>query len=135
MSLDNTVWKNWEYYLRGQNGGQQVEVGTRAAGSILHEVTDVPGYTVHLTLDRQLQETAFEALKGKEGTIIALDVRTGAILAMVSTPAFDPNVFARGIKSDEWQALIKDRLRPSNRAVQGQYPRVPLLRSSWQLPG
>ncbi len=116
--------KTWEDFLRGQSGGQQVEVdalGRRVR--VLHEVTDIPGYTVHLTLDRQLQETAFEALKGKEGTIVALDVNTGAILAMVSTPAFDPNIFARGIKSDEWQALIKDRLRPlSNRAIQGQYP-------------
>jgi penicillin-binding protein 2 len=116
--------KTWEYFLRGQSGGQQVEVdalGRRVR--VLHEVTDVPGYTVHLTLDRQLQETAFEALKGKEGTIVALDVNTGGILAMVSTPAYDPNVFARGIKSDEWQALMKDRLRPlSNRAIQGQYP-------------
>jgi penicillin-binding protein 2 len=116
--------KKWEDFLRGQSGGQQVEVdalGRRVR--VLHEVTDVPGYTVHLTLDRQLQETAFEALKGKEGTIVALEVNTGDILAMVSTPAFDPNIFARGIKSDEWQGLIKDRLRPlSNRAIQGQYP-------------
>jgi penicillin-binding protein 2 len=116
--------KTWEYFLRGQSGGQQVEVdalGRRVR--VLHEVTDVPGYTVHLTLNRELQETAFQALKGKEGTIVALDVSTGDILAMVSTPAFDPNIFARGIKSDEWQALIKDRLRPlSNRAIQGQYP-------------
>jgi penicillin-binding protein 2 len=116
--------KKWEDFLRGQSGGQQVEVdalGRRVR--VLHEVTDVPGYTVHLTLDRQLQEVAFEALKGKEGTIVALDVNTGDILAMVSTPAFDPNIFARGIKSDEWQGLTKDRLRPlNNRAIQGQYP-------------
>ena len=87
-SLDSTVWKKLgEYVLRGQSGGQQVEVdalGRRVR--VLHEVADVPGYTVHLTLDRQLQETAFEALKGKEGTIVALDVNTGAILTMVSTP-------------------------------------------------
>ena len=116
--------KRWEDFLRGQSGGQQVEVdalGRRVR--VLHEVTDVPGYTVHLTLDRQLQETAFEALKGKEGTIVALDVNNGNVLAMVSTPAFDPNVFSRGIKSEEWQALVKDKLRPlSNRAIQGQYP-------------
>jgi penicillin-binding protein 2 len=116
--------RRWEDFLRGQSGGQQVEVdalGRRVR--VLHEVTDVPGYTVHLTLDRQLQETAFEALQGKEGTIVVLDVNKGDILAMVSTPAFDPNIFARGIKSDEWQALIKDRLRPlNNRAIQGQYP-------------
>ncbi|HXV82289.1 MAG TPA: penicillin-binding protein 2 [Candidatus Binatia bacterium] len=116
--------KTWEHLLRGKSGGQQVEVdalGRRVR--VLHEVSDVPGYTFHLTLDRQLQETAFAALNGKEGTIVALDVHTGAILTMVSTPAFDPNVFARGIKTDEWQALLKDRLRPlSNRAIQGQYP-------------
>ena len=116
--------RRWEDVLRGQSGGQQVEVdalGRRVR--VLHEVTDVPGYTVHLTLDRELQQTAFEALKGSEGTIVALDVHTGAILAMVSTPAFDPNMFARGIKGDEWRALIKDQQRPlSNRATQGQYP-------------
>jgi penicillin-binding protein 2 len=116
--------KVWETFLRGRNGGQQVEVdalGRRVR--VLHEVADVPGYTVHLTLDRQLQQAAFEALNGKEGTIVVLDVNSGAVLAMVSTPAFDPNVFARGIKADEWRNLIKDRLRPlSNRAIQGQYP-------------
>ncbi len=116
--------RRWEELLRGQSGGQQVEVdalGRRVR--VLHEVNDVPGHTMYLTLDRQLQETAYEALKGKQGTIVALDVNSGAILAMASTPAFDPNVFARGIKTDEWSSLIKDRLRPlNNRATQGQYP-------------
>jgi penicillin-binding protein 2 len=116
--------RRWEELLRGQSGGQQVEVdalGRRMR--VLHEVTDVPGYTVHLTLDRELQATAYEALKGKEGTLVAIDVNSGAILALASTPAFDPNIFARGIKSEEWNGLIKDQLRPlSNRATQGQYP-------------
>jgi len=116
--------RRWDGFLRGQSGGQQVEVdalGRRVR--VLHEVADVPGYTVRLTLDRELQETAYAALQGKEGTIVALDVNSGAVLAMVSTPAFNPNQFARGIKADEWRALIKDQLRPlSNRATQGQYP-------------
>jgi penicillin-binding protein 2 len=116
--------RRWEELLRGQSGGQQVEVdalGRRVR--VLHEVTDVPGYTVRLTLDRQLQTAAYEALKGKEGTIVAVDVNNGAILALASTPAFDPNIFARGIKSEEWSGLIKDKLRPlSNRATQGQFP-------------
>jgi penicillin-binding protein 2 len=116
--------RRWEELLRGQSGGQQVEVdalGRRVR--VLHEVTDVPGYTVHLTLDRELQAAAYEALKGKEGAIVAIDVSSGAILALASTPAFDPNVFARGIKSEEWSGLIKDKLRPlNNRATQGQYP-------------
>jgi len=116
--------RRWEEDLRGQHGGQQVEVdalGRRVR--VLHQVSDVPGYTVHLTLDRQMQQAAFEALKGKEGTIVAIDVNSGAILALASTPAFDPNVFARGIKGNEWNALVTDRLRPlSNRATQGQFP-------------
>ncbi|MGH7824814.1 MAG: penicillin-binding protein 2 [Candidatus Binatia bacterium] len=116
--------KQWEAVLRGQSGGQHVEVdalGRRVR--VLHEVADVPGYTVHLTLNRQLQQAAFEGLNGKEGTIVAIDVHSGAVLAMVSTPAFDPNVFARGIRTDEWRALIKDQFRPlSNRAIQGQFP-------------
>jgi len=114
----------WEDVLRGQHGGQQVEVdalGRRVR--VLHQVSDVPGYTVHLTLDRQMQQTAYEALKDKQGTIVAIDVNTGAILALASTPAFDPNVFARGIKGNEWNALLTDRLRPlNNRATQGQFP-------------
>jgi penicillin-binding protein 2 len=116
--------RRWEEVLRGQSGGQQVEVdalGRRVR--VLHEVTDVPGYTAQLTIDRQLQQTAFEAMQGKEATVVALDVHSGAVLAMVSTPAYDPNVFARGIKAEEWRALIKDPLRPlSNRATQGQFP-------------
>jgi len=116
--------RRWENVLRGQAGGQQFEVdalGRRVR--VLSEVADVPGYTVHLTLDRDLQETAYEALKDKQGTIVALDVNSGAIRAMVSTPVFDPNAFARGIKNEEWRALMSDRLRPlNNRATQGQYP-------------
>jgi penicillin-binding protein 2 len=116
--------RHWEEVLRGRSGGQQVEVdalGRRMR--VLHEVSDVPGYTMHLTLDRQLQDSAYEALQGKQGTIVAIDVRDGGILAMASTPAFDPNAFARGIKADEWNGLVKDRLRPlSNRSTQGQYP-------------
>lgn len=116
--------KKWEEHLRGLSGGQQVEVdalGRRVR--VLHEVEDVPGHSVFLTLDRDLQETAHEALQGKDGAIVALDVNSGAILALVSTPAFDPNVFARGISSEEWRALVRDQRHPlTNRTVQGQYP-------------
>ena len=116
--------RGWEEYLRGQSGGQQVEVdavGRRVR--ILHAVEDVPGQSVRLTLDRDLQETAYQALAGKEGAIVALEVHTGAILALVSTPSFDPNVFARGVTTEEWRDLVGDRLYPlNNRAVQGQYP-------------
>ena len=116
--------RSWEEFLRGQSGGQQVEVdalGRRVR--VLHEVADVPGYNVELTLDRDVQQTAFEAMQGKDGAIVALDVNSGAVLAMVSTPAFDPNVFARGVTTEEWRGLMNDRAHPlNNRAIQGQYP-------------
>jgi len=116
--------RRWEELLRGRTGGQQVEVdalGRRVR--VLHEVEDVPGHSVFLTLDRDLQETAYEALQGKQGAIVVLEVNSGAILASVSTPAFDPNVFARGVTGEEWRALGQDRMHPlNNRAIQGQYP-------------
>lgn len=116
--------KNWEEYLRGRSGGQQVEVdalGRRVR--VLHAVEDVPGQNVRLTLDRDLQETASQAIEGKAGAVVAMDVNSGAILAMVSTPGFDPNVFARGVTGEEWRTLTQDPAHPlNNRAIQGQYP-------------
>ena len=116
--------KSWDAELRGIPGGQQVEVdalGRRMR--VLQEVPDVPGSTLTLTLDRDLQEAAERALGDAAGAIVALDPRNGEILVMVSHPAFDPNVFSRGIRPEEWRALVQDRLRPlNNRAVQGQFP-------------
>jgi penicillin-binding protein 2 len=116
--------RRWEEFFRGQNGGQQVEVnalGQRV--KVLHQVKDVPGDSVFLTLDRELQKTAAQAMQGKDGALVALDVNNGAILAMVSNPAFDPNAFARGITAEEWRALVHDRMNPLNhRAIQGIYP-------------
>ena len=116
--------KEMETYLRGRNGGQQVEVDAlgRRVG-VLYEVPDVPGYNVILTLDRDLQETAAQALEGKEGAIVVLDVNSGAVRALVSAPAFDPNHFARGIAAKEWRGLVTSPTRPlNNRAIHGQYP-------------
>jgi penicillin-binding protein 2 len=116
--------KEMESFLRGRSGGQQVEVDAlgRRVG-VLYEVPDVPGHSVILTLNRDLQETAAKALQGKEGAIVVLDVHSGAVRALVSTPAFDPNAFARGIAANEWRGLLADPLRPlNNRAIHGQYP-------------
>lgn len=114
----------WEAYLRGQSGGQQLEVdalGRRLR--VLQEVEEIPGYDLILTLDLNLQKKATEVLEGKEGAIVAVDLRDGAILAMVSSPSFDPNDFAKGISVEEWQTLTGDRRHPlSNRALNGQYP-------------
>jgi len=116
--------KAWDAELRGEAGGQQVEVdalGRRVR--VLEEEHDKPGGTLTLTLDRDLQETAERALGEADGALVALDPRNGEILAMVSHPAYDPNVFARGVRREEWRALVQDRKRPlNNRAVQGQFP-------------
>lgn len=118
------VEKRWEAQLRGRGGGQQIEVD--ASGQrlrVLGEAEATAGQSLVLTLNADLQQKAEAALQGKEGAIVVIEVHTGEVLAMVSRPAFDPNLFARGIHPDEWRALVEDPLRPlSNRAIQGQYP-------------
>ena len=116
--------KAWDEELRGVPGGQQVEVdalGRRVR--VLQEVPDVPGNTFTLTIDRDLQETAEHALGDNTGAVVAIDPRNGEILVLASRPAYDPNIFARGIQRSEWRQLVTDPLKPlSDRAVQGQYP-------------
>ena len=116
--------KRLESYLRGVDGGQQIEVD--AVGRklrVLREVDEVPGDTVRLTIDRDLQEAAWQAMGDHAGSVVALVPSTGEILAMVNRPSYDPNIFARGIHRDEWRALLTDKHRLlNNRAVQGQYP-------------
>ena len=116
--------KKWEQYLRGRSGKQQVEVdalGRRI--KVLDQEKDVPGHSVFLTMDRDLQKSSYQSLKGKEGAIVVMEANSGAILALVSTPSFDPNAFARGISAEEWNNLLQDRARPlHNKAIQGVYP-------------
>jgi penicillin-binding protein 2 len=116
--------RRWEEFLRGVDGGQQVEVD--AVGRklrVLREVPEVPGNTLTLSFDVELQAAAEAVFEGKEGAAVALDPRNGEILALVSSPSYDPNLFARGIRREEWRGLVQDPLRPlTDRAVQGQYP-------------
>ncbi len=116
--------RGWEGFLRGVDGGQQVEVDSVGRKlRVLREVEEVPGDTIKLTVDLELQQAAAQALGDHDGSIVALDPNTGGILAYVTQPAFDPNVFAHGVRGDEWRSLLADKHRPlNNRAVQGQYP-------------
>lgn len=113
----------WDEELRGTVGGQQVEVdalGRRVR--IIQKVPDVPGDTLVLTLDLALQEAASRALGDRPGALVALDPRSGAVLAMVSKPDYDPNLFAGGISTEDWRRLIEDPWHPlTNRAVQGTF--------------
>ncbi len=109
--------------LRGVNGGRKVEVD--AAGRDQRLVEEVPSRTggmVHTTLDADLQVTAQEAMGDKAGTVIAIAPQTGEVLAFYSAPAFDPNVFARGIRRADWQALNTHPRKPmQNKGLQGTY--------------
>jgi penicillin-binding protein 2 len=109
--------------LRGINGGRKVEVD--AAGRDRRMVEEVPsrtGGTVHTSLDADLQKAAQEALGNRAGAVIALAPKTGEVLAFYSAPAFDPNVFARGIRRADWQALNGDPRKPmQNKGLQGTY--------------
>jgi penicillin-binding protein 2 len=114
-----------QYYndiLMGKNGSRQVLVNSRGKEvGTLSDVSAVPGKQLKLTIDLDLQIAAEEALEGKPGAIVAMDPRTGEILAMVSRPAFDPNEFAVHITRDEWNALITDPGKPLlNKAIQAQ---------------
>ena len=114
----------FETDLRGIDGGEQVEVN--AVGRQLRVLRSVPehqGRTIRLTIDLDLQRAATQALGERDGSVIALDPRNGEVLAFVNYPSFDPNLFARGIKPDEWRSLLEDEHHPlTNRGLQGQYP-------------
>ncbi|HEY8368544.1 MAG TPA: penicillin-binding protein 2 [Thermodesulfobacteriota bacterium] len=118
------VERRYETYLRGVHGQKHIEVD--AAGrevAFLREIPPIPGKDLYLTIDLDLQLAAEEAMQGKSGAVIAIDPRNGDVLAMVSAPAFDPDVFARGITAAEWQALTRDPRKPlNNKGIQGTYP-------------
>ncbi|MGQ9647791.1 MAG: penicillin-binding protein 2 [Thermodesulfobacteriota bacterium] len=114
----------WESYLRGVDGGRQIEVD--ALGREIKQLRSVepfPGNNLTLTIDFDLQKVAEEAFQEKTGALIAMDPKTGRILAMVSKPSFDPNIFARNISAEEWKSLVENPFSPlQNKGIQGQYP-------------
>ncbi|SFM99086.1 penicillin-binding protein 2 [Thermodesulforhabdus norvegica] len=114
----------YESVLRGKNGMEAVEVDAlgRRLG-VLDRENPIPGRNVWLTLDWELQRYASEIMRDKEGALVVLDVKTGAIRAMVSSPSYDPNLFVRGVNSEEWNDLHRDpRHVFLNRAIQVGYP-------------
>jgi len=113
-----------ENLLRGSAGNSQVEVN--ALGRIIKQLKrkeGEPGNDVVLTLDADLQMFAADRLGSESGSVVVLDVHTGDIVAMVSTPSFNPNAFNLGIDHDEWQELIGNPRKPLiNKSIRGQYP-------------
>lgn len=113
----------WEELLRGRKGARIVEVNAlgREVG-VLKESEPQGGWDLYLTIDLELQKKAEELLRDKRGVIVVLDPRDGRVLAMASSPSFDPMAFSRGVDFERWEALTKDPGRPlTNRALQGLY--------------
>jgi len=114
----------WESDLKGVDGGRQIEVD--ALGREIRHLRSVepfPGKNLILTIDFDVQKAAEEAFQNKNGVLIAMDLKSGRILAMVSKPSFDPDLFARNISPEEWKSLTENPHHPlQNRGIQGQYP-------------
>ncbi|MGH8280419.1 MAG: penicillin-binding protein 2 [Gammaproteobacteria bacterium] len=114
----------YESLLRGSMGTRVVE--TDAQGRAVRTVSyapPVPGDNLYLSVDVRLQEVAEQALGSNAGAVVAIDPRNGQVLALVSTPSFDPNLFVQGISSTQYDQLNNDPQQPLfNRAMRGQYP-------------
>jgi len=117
------VERFYERSLHGQVGYQRVEIN--AHGRILKVLDIEPpksGQDITLHLDNRLQIAATAALGERRGSVVAIDPKTGGILAMVSNPGYDPNLFVTGISSEQYQSMVNSLQTPLfNRAVNGQY--------------
>jgi len=119
------VERGLEDELRGRAGALQVEVNS--VGRVVRELDrneGQPGTNALLTIDLELQRLAAERLaEHQSGSVVVLDVITGDVIVQMSTPGFDPNMFARGITQGEWRELLDSPERPlNNKAIAGVYP-------------
>jgi penicillin-binding protein 2 len=115
---------NYERYLHGTTGVEEVEVdsGGRPVRT-LSRTPPVSGNNLVLNLDARLQEVAYQAFADRRGALVAIDPATGGVLAFVSKPGFDPNLFVDGIDPQNWNELNTSEDRPMvNRALAGTYP-------------
>ncbi len=118
------VEQSFEQQLHGHTGVEQVE--TSAGGRAVRKLASssaTPGDTVMLSIDIKLQKLVEDLFGERRGALVALDPNTGEVLAFVSKPTFDPNLFVDGIDSESWQALNESIDKPLlNRALRGTYP-------------
>ncbi|MDA9014750.1 penicillin-binding protein 2 [Porticoccaceae bacterium] len=116
--------KYYEETLLGKVGTEQVETDARGrVMRVLGKNDPVSGSNLTIHIDSQLQRVALDALKDERGALVAIDVKTGGILSMVSTPSYDPNLFISGISQKQYDGLLNSPDRPLfNRALRGQYP-------------
>lgn len=120
----SAIEREYEHILRGVPGKQKLLVNVR--GRVMDEIEKEAfksGNDIILTLNSELQRTAYESMAGKKGSVVALDPRNGEILAMISMPSFDPTAISLGLSQSDFEKLNRDKKRPLfNRAIAGQYP-------------
>lgn len=120
----NGLEQHYEFELHGQTGYEEVEIdaGGHAVRS-LKRIPPVSGNNLILTLDAKLQEITEKAFGDRKGALVAIEPSTGGILALVSNPSFDPNLFVDGITIDNWKELNEAPGKPMiNRAISSAYP-------------
>ncbi|HOK46898.1 MAG TPA: penicillin-binding protein 2 [Bryobacteraceae bacterium] len=115
--------REYNHVLMGVDGQRQVVVDNRGRVRSVRGIKEAtPGRNLQLTLDLDVQVVAELAMQGHTGSVVALDPRNGEVLAMVSTPSYDPNKFAGGIRASDWKELISNPDNPMlNRAIQAQF--------------
>ena len=118
------VERYYESLLLGEHGREQVETDARGrVMQLLAREEPTPGANLMLSLDARLQLQAYQLLDGQRGALVAIDIASGGVLAMASTPSFDPNAFVTGISHNQYNALINSPDKPMfDRALRGQYP-------------
>ncbi len=118
------IERSYEDVLHGTPGYELLEVNADGqTQSVLERHAPVPGKNLYLSVDVRLQKAAEEAFAGRPGAAVAIDPRNGQILAMISVPSFDPNLFVNGISGADYKGLMGDADKPLlNRAMKGVYP-------------
>ena len=131
------VEKTYEDVLHGRVGYQQVETNARGRVlRVLERTPPVPGRNLYLNIDVKLQRAAEEAFGQEYGALVAIDPTNGAVLALVSMPGFDPNLFVNGIDTKTYEELTTSKARPLfNRALSGQYPPGSTVKPFYGLAG
>ena len=118
------VEESYDQYLKGAEGGLQIEVNSRGQQVRILGIKEAQsGQDIQLTIDSRIQQFAFEALQGKSGAVIVMDMDNGEVLGMVSSPSYDPNIFIDAKMNKQTSSLFADSSSPIlNRAVKGLYP-------------
>ncbi|NBI43507.1 penicillin-binding protein 2 [[Haemophilus] felis] len=118
------IERYYESQLHGTTGFEEVEINNR--GKVIHKLREQPaiaGKSIYLTIDLALQRYITDLLSGQTGAVVVLDPKDNSVLAMVSTPSYDNNLFVDGISAPEYKRLLNDPKRPLySRVTQGAYP-------------